>query len=200
MNLNSQAQVVAEEPADEFKCKAEVYFIGMTATEDKLVVGTDDGAQVFDMNSGKKLHDLVFEDNRDDKAVFYIAFDETGRYCAGIGRFGHRVAWDLETGEEVTKNNDMHWLPTAQDVKGMGLTTKNKETDYPLMQRVATVPGNDDVTATAKSGKIEFASAEQEKVIQTLKFDSSLTPVVLFSGEYLITGCDDGTIGFYTIQ
>lgn len=198
------AQVVDAEPETEFKCKGQVNVLGVNALGDKLVAGTDDGAQVFDMSSGKKLFDLEFEDNRHDVAVFYLAFDEDGRYCAGIGRFGFRIIWDLETGEEVELENSMHWLPTASDVKNLGLTTKNSDTDYPYQQVAATVPGDDDKTATAKGGKIEFFSTEADKVVQTLTIEgtktTSLKPPVFFNGEYLVTGTDAGTIGFYKLQ
>lgn len=202
--VSLNAQVVSSEPEQEFKCKGQIFVLGVNATGDKLIAGMDDGAQVFDMNSGKKLHDLEFEDNRHDNTVFYLAFDETGRYCAGVGRYGYRVVWDLETGEEIESNNNMHWLPTSQDAKNLGLSTKNADTDFPYQQTEATVPGDDDKLATARGGKIEFYSTDAEKVVQTLKIEgtktSALLPPIFFDGEYLVTGTDAGTIGFYKLQ
>mgnify|MGYP002625447175 CR=1 FL=1 len=204
ITISASAQVVSSEPEKEFKCKGQIYVLGVNATGDKLIAGTDDGAQVFDMGNGKKLFDLEFEDNRHDKAVFYLAFDETGRYCAGVGRYGARVVWDLETGDIVENANSMHWLPTSADTKNLGLNTKNAETDFPYQQREATVPGDDDKLATAKGCKIEFFSTSAYKVVQTLTIEgaktTALLPPVYFEGEYLITATDAGTIGFYKLQ
>ena len=77
--------------------KAEVVSLAISPKGDRLLVGLNKGAELYDLESGKRLHVLPFNEDG-GTAVYYVAFNENGEYVVLIGYSGKRVVYDVVNG------------------------------------------------------------------------------------------------------
>jgi WD40 repeat protein len=195
-----QAQVVLEPAERTIKCaKAEVTCLAVAPKGDRILVGTDKGAELMDITTGKRLQ--VFAFNQDEStAVYHCAFNDNGEYVVLIGGTGKREVWDVKDGKQQKVLNTHTWIPDATRVRQMGLTMKNSHFDRFYQQSEAK---QGEVTAKAdKNGVVVFTNAEGA-TLQTLKFpenkDQHHRAPCLFTDDRFITGTDDGRVLIYAL-
>lgn len=196
----ANAQVVLEPAARTIRCaKAEVTCLAIAPKGDRILVGTDKGAELMDINTGKRVQSFPFSEDK-STAVYHVGFNDNGEYVVLIGATGKRQVWDVKTGEQQKVLNPHRWIPDATRVREMGLTIKNSLFDRFYQQSEAK---HADVTARAdKNGTVVFTNADGG-TLQTLKFaenkDQHHRAPCLFTDEAFITGTDDGRVVFYTL-
>jgi hypothetical protein len=197
-----QAQAVLEPVTRTIQCeKAEVLFLAIAPKGDRLLVGTDKGADVMDLGTGKRVYHLDFmEDN--SEAVYYGLFNENGEYVMLAGFTGKREIWDMKNGEKEGGNlANFPWMPNSLAMKKLNLKVGNSPFDRYYQQESAT---HGDLTAQAdKNGTISFVGKDGASV-QTLLFPENKDPQhrspCLFHGTEFITGTDKGKVLFYTLR
>ena len=198
-----QAQVVAEPAAREIKCsKAEVNHLTVSPKGDKLLVGLDHGAELFDLTTGKKLFTLPFSED-ENQAVYYGAFNDNGEFVVLIGYTGKRQVYDVKNGKQVKELHEHRWIPDPRATKAMGLEATNSAFDRFYQQSMA---GKDGVLTarSQKAGEVEFVD-DEGTVMQTLKLGTTVKDVhhrapCLFHESSFITGTEDGRVLFYTLR
>jgi WD40 repeat protein len=195
------AQVVNEPPVKEIKAsKAEVTCIAVSPKGDKILVGLDHGAELFDIESGKKLYTFPFSED-ENSVVYHCAFNDNGEYVVLIGFTGKRQVYDVKTGKKESDLYDHKWIPDPRATKAMGLQPSNSAFDRFYQQTSAEHNG---MKATAREkGAVSFTDVSG-KELQRLDFPENkdmhhLAPCV-FSGEWFITGTDNGRVLFYTVR
>lgn len=196
----SSAQVVLEPAAKTIKCsKAEVTCLAVAPKGDRILVGTDKGAELMDLNTGKRIHTFPFAQDK-STAVYHCAFNDNGEYVVLIGATGKREVWDVKSGEQDRTLVKHGWIPDATRVKEMGLTIKNSLFDRFYQQSEAK---QGDVTAKAdKNGEVVFTDGSGA-ALQTLKAplnkDQHHRAPCLFHDTWFVTGTDDGRVLLYTL-
>lgn len=198
-----QAQVVAEPAAKEVKCsKAEVTYVAVSPKGDKLLVGLDHGAELFDLQTGKKLFTFPFSED-ESNVVYYAAFNDNGEYVVLIGYSGKRQVYDVKTGRQEKDLYDHRWIPDPRATKAMGLQASNSAFDRYYQQGMA---GKDGILTarSQKAGEVEFVD-DEGAVMQTLKLGATVKDVhhrapCLFHDASFITGTEDGRVLFYTLR
>ncbi len=194
------AQVVHEPAARTIKCaKAEVTCLAIAPKGDRILVGTDKGAELMDINTGKRVQSFPFNEDK-GTAVYHVAFNDNGEFVVLIGATGKRQVWDVKSGDQQKVLTPHRWIPDATRVREMGLTMKNSLFDRFYQQSEAK---QGDVTARAdKNGTVVFTGTDGG-TLQTLKFpenkDQHHRAPCLFTDEHFITGTDDGRVLFYTL-
>lgn len=194
------AQVVHEPAAKTIKCaKAEVTCLAVAPKGDRILVGTDKGAELMDINTGKRVQSFPFNEDK-GTAVYHVAFNDNGEYVVLIGATGKRQVWDVKSGDQQKVLTPHRWIPDATRVREMGLTMKNSLFDRFYQQSEAK---HGEVTAKAdKNGVVVFTGADGG-TLQSLKFpenkDQHHRAPCLFTEEHFITGTDDGRVLFYTL-
>ncbi|MBX2978303.1 MAG: hypothetical protein KF905_03325 [Flavobacteriales bacterium] len=195
------AQVVDATPVRTMRTtKAEVISFAISPKGDRLLVGLNKGAELYDLESGKRIHALPFNEDG-GTAVYHVGFNENGEYLVLIGHSGKRVVFDVKKAEKIPITTSMRWVPDPRAVKAMGLDMKNSNFDRFYQQAELSLEG-----ATAKAGKhglVEFVDAEG-KVLQKLEFPENKdqhhrAPLLLLDGTLLV-GTDDGRVLFYTVR
>lgn len=195
------AQVVDATPVRTMRTtKAEVISFAISPKGDRLLVGLNKGAELYDLESGKRIHALPFNEDG-GTAVYHVGFNENGEYLVLIGHSGKRVVYDVKKAEKIPITTSMRWVPDPRAVKAMGLDMKNSNFDRFYQQAELPLEG-----ATAKAGKhglVEFVDAEG-KVLQKLEFPENKdqhhrAPLLLLDGTLLV-GTDDGRVLFYTVR
>ncbi|MCB9170356.1 MAG: hypothetical protein H6597_02805 [Flavobacteriales bacterium] len=199
--LALQAQVIDPVPQRTIKVgKAEVTALAVAPKGDRVLVATDKGAELIDIESGKKVQDLPYEEDG-STIVYYAAFNDNGEFVVLIGRTGKREVWDVKSGKIDKMLNKHRWIPDPRATKALGLDMSNSEFDRFYQQSTAV---NEGITAEAvKDGAVEFKDGEG-KVLQRLEFpenrDQHHRAPCLFHDVWFITGTDDGRVLFYKVK
>jgi WD40 repeat protein len=198
--LYMNAQVVATPPTKTIRtAKAEVVSLAISPKGDRILVGLNKGAELFDIESGKKLFSFPFNED-DGTAVYHVGFNDNGEKVVLIGHTGKRTVWNVKTGQQEKVLSQNLWIPEASAVKAMGLTIKNSNFDRFYQQ--AQAQHGDLTVRTGKHGLIEFVDAEG-KVVQKIEFpenkDQHHRSPLLFWDEWFITGTDNGQVLFYKV-
>jgi len=193
------AQQVADVPVRTLRvAKAEVVSLAIAPKEDRILVGLNKGAELYDLEKGKRLH--VFPYSEDGATVVYhVGFNANGEKVVLIGHSGKRTVWNVTNGEQEKVLRENLWIPEATEVRAMGLDTKNSAFDRFYQQ--TQVEHNGSVYRAAKKGVIEVV--KDDKVIQKItvaenKDQHHLAPLLIFNGQ-LLAGTDDGRVLFYDL-
>lgn len=196
----STAQVVLIPPAKTISVgKAEITGLVMAPKGDRILVLHSKGAELRDINSGKRVADFAYDEDG-TSTVYYGAFNENGEYVVLIGYAGTREVWDVKTGEQDKMIARYKWIPDAVRTKALGLKKSNSAFDRFYQQTTAE---RDGIMAHAeKDGAVVFTNAEGIAV-QTLKCpenkDQHHRAPCLFHEGWFITGTDDGRVLFYDL-
>ncbi len=194
------AQVVLTPEARSIRTsKAEVVALAISPRGDQLLVGLDKGAELIDLESGKRIHAFPYSEDG-GTAVYSVGFNENGEYVVLIGYSGKRTVWSVKSGKQEKVLSDHRWVPDPRAVKAMGLDMKNSTFDRFYQQSEASV-GNYSAR-TGKHGLVEFVDAEGT-VVQKLEFPDSKdqhhrTPLLVHE-DHLLAGTDSGSVLFYSI-
>ena len=198
---NAQAQVVVEPAALTLRlAKCEVTCLALAPKGDRILIGTDKGAELWDIQSAKKVQTFVYNEDG-SSTVYHAAFNENGEYVVLIGHSGKRVVGDVKNGKMDRVLNTYTWLPDPRAVKAMGFDMKNSTFDRFYQQLQAK---HGDITArSGAKGIVEFSDANG-KVVQTLTFPENKdqhhkAPCLFMDGQF-VTGTDDGRVLFYTLK
>ena len=194
------AQVVGDDPARTMRTtKTEVVALAISPKGDHLLVGLDKGAELYDLQSGKRIHAFPYSEDG-GTAVYHVAFNENGEYVVLIGHSGKRTVWSVKTGKQEKVIADHRWIPDPRAVKAMGLDMKNSTFDRFYQQSETTLGAY--VLRTGTYGSIEFVDGDG-KVVQKLEVPGTKdqhhrSPLLVWQ-EWLITGTDDGRVLFYAL-
>jgi len=196
-----QAQAVLEPAARTLQCtKAEVTCLAVSPKGDRLLVGMDDGADLIDLNTGKRQYHFDFEEDG-STAVYHAIFNENGEYVMLAGFTGKRRVFDVKTGQQDRNIAPYKWLPNSLALKALGLKTGNSPFDRYYQQAEAS---HGEFTAKAdKDGAVVF-TRKDGAAVQTLRFpenkDTHHRAPCLFHDGSFITGTDNGRVLFYTLR
>lgn len=196
----SNAQVV-DAPARTLRTsKAEVVSVAVPPKGDRVLVGLNKGAELYDLESGKRLLSLPYSEDG-GTTVYYVAFNENGEYAVGIGHSGKRVVWSMKTGKPEPSLIQHRWVPDPRTVKAMGLDMSNSTFDR-FYQQAELVHGGF-TFRSGGSGTIAIVNAEGKEV-QKLEFPENKdqhhrAPLLIYQ-QQLITGTDDGRVLFYPVR
>ncbi|MBK6539828.1 MAG: hypothetical protein IPG10_00795 [Flavobacteriales bacterium] len=198
---NAQAQVVVEPAALTLRlAKCEVTCLALAPKGDRILIGTDKGAELWDIQSAKKVQTFVYNEDG-SSTVYHAAFNENGEYVVLIGHSGKRVVGDVKNGKMDRVLNTYTWLPDPRAVKAMGFDMKNSTFDRFYQQLQAK---HGDITArSGAKGIVEFSDVTGQ-VVQTLTFPENKdqhhkAPCLFMDGQF-VTGTDDGRVLFYTLK
>jgi hypothetical protein len=197
---STSAQVVSTPAARTVRAsKAEVVSLAVAPKGDRLLVGLDKGAEVIDLETGKRVFALPFSEDG-GTAVYHTAFNENGEYALLIGHTGKRVVYSMKTGKPEPSLTPHRWVPDPRAVKAMGLDMKNSTFDRFYQQ--AELKHGDHTLRAVKNGAVEAVSADG-KAVQRLEFPENKdqhhrAPLLLWQGKLLV-GTDDGRVLFYDL-
>ena len=197
----SMAQVITVPAARTLKTsKAEVVSLAISPKGDRLLVGLNKGAELYDLESGKKIFALPYNEDG-GTAVYHVAFNDNGEYAVLIGHSGKRVVWSMKTGKPEPSLIQHRWVPDPRAVKAMGFEMSNSTFDRFYQQKEVKL--GDNVIRSTKHGTVEVVDAEG-KVVQELKHPENkdqhhLAPLFLLE-QWVLVGTDDGRVLFYTVR
>lgn len=200
VGTTSHAQVLDANPARTMRTtKAEVVSLAISPKGDQLLVGLNKGAELYDLESGKRIHACGYNEDG-SSVVYHVGFNDNGEYAVLIGHSGKRTVWGVKTGKQEKVISDHRWVPDPRAVKAMGLDMKNSSFDRFYQQ--SEVKLGDDIARSGKHGVVELVDADG-KVQQKLEFPENKdqhhrSPLLLHDGQLLI-GTDDGRVLFYAI-
>lgn len=200
-SLIAVGQVITVPAERELKAaKSEVVSLAVAPKGDRLLVGLDKGAELYDLESGKRIFALPYNEDG-GTAVYYVAFNENGEYAVLIGHSGKRVVWSMKTGKPEPSLVQHRWVPDPRAVKAMGLEMSNSTFDrfYQQME----VKLGDRVLKSSKGGMVNVLDAEGksvQKLEQPDNKDQHHVPPLLLWQQWLLTGTDDGSVLFYAIR
>lgn len=201
-SVRSSAQAVLEPVARTIQCdKAEVLFLAIAPKGDRILVGTSNGADVMDIETGKRVFHLDFMED-EQEAVYYAEYNDNGEYVMLAGFTGKREIWDMKTGKKEGGNlSNFSWMPNSLAMKKLNLKVGNSPFDRFYQQESAQ---HGDITAKAdKNGTVVF-TGKDGAAVQTLLFpenkDQHHRSPCLFHGPEFITGTDNGKVLFYTLR
>jgi WD40 repeat protein len=195
------AQVVEPMPARTLRTtKAEVVSFAVSPKGDHLLVGLNKGAELYQLESGKRVHAFPYEEDG-GTAVYHVGFNDNGEYVVLIGHSGKRTVWGVKTGKQEKVISDHRWVPDPRTVKAMGLDMKNSTFDRFYQQ--ATLDMGAHTARTGKHGLVEFVDGDGN-VVQKLEFPENKdqhhrAPLLLLDG-MLLVGTDDGRVLFYPVR
>ncbi|HMC96973.1 MAG TPA: hypothetical protein VKG92_04935, partial [Flavobacteriales bacterium] len=198
--LTLSAQVVSEAPQKTIHtAKAEVVSLAISPKGDRLLVGLNKGAELYDLESGKRIYAFPYAEDG-GTTVYHVGFNENGEYALLIGFSGKRTVWDLKTGKQEKVLTTHNWIPDPRAVKAMGLDMSNSNFDRFYQQDEVV---HDGVTVrAAKNGAVEFVDAAG-KVERTITFpenkDQHHRAPLLFHDGNLLVGTDNGLVLFYPV-
>jgi WD40 repeat protein len=198
---SAHAQAVLEPAAKTIKCaKAEVNYLAISPKGDRILVCTDQGAELMDLATGKRVWDFAFAEDK-STAVYHAIFNDNGEYVMLAGFTGKREVWDVKTGKKEGVLAPFKWLPNSLAMKELGLKSGNSPFDRYYQQSEVK---HDKITAKAdKNGSVVFVDAEGA-ALQTLTYpqnkDIHHRAPCLFTDTEFITGTDDGRVIFYTLR
>ena len=195
------AQVIVEPPTQIIRCsKAQVTSLSVSPKGDKLLVGLDHGAELFDLESGKRLYTLPYSED-ESTVVYHVAFNDNGEYVVLIGYTGKRQVYDVKTGKQEKVLTPHRWIPDPRQTKAMGLQAGNSSFDR-FYQQLMTAH-NDLTIRAAKDGAIEVVD-DEGSVMQVIADPSNRdphhrAPCLMHQGRFL-TGTDDGRVLIYSLR
>ncbi len=179
--------------------KAEVLSLAVAPKGDRILVGQNKGAELIDLESGKKLLTLPYNEDG-SMAAYYCAFNENGEYAVLIGHSGKRVVYSMKDGKPQPSLQQHRWVPDPRAVKAMGLDMGNSTFDRFYQQSELRDGGQ--MFRAGKNGAVDVIDAEG-KTVQTLNFPENKdqhhrTPLLRWQ-EWLLVGTDDGRVLFYKL-
>lgn len=196
----STAQVVLTPPAKTIATgKAEVTCLAIAPKGDRILVGTARGAELYDMESGKRVARFPYNEDGSE-VVYHASFNDNGEWVVLIGYAGTREVWDVKDGKQDKMIARHKWIPDAIRTRGMGLKKGNSDFDRFYQQVEATEGG---ITAKAdKNGMVVFTddggNALQRIAYPDNKDQHHRAPCLFRNGQF-ITGTDDGRVLFYDL-
>ena len=115
ISIYSTAQVVVVPAARTIKtAKAEVVSLAIAPKGDRVLVGMNKGAELYDIESGKKVGTYPYNED-DGTAVYHVGFNDNGEKVVLIGHSGKRNVWNVKAGKQEMVLRDNMWIPTYQD-------------------------------------------------------------------------------------
>ena len=196
----SLAQVVDPTPARTIKTtKAVVVSMAVSPKGDQLLVGLNKGAELYDLESGKRVHAFPYSEDG-GTAVYHVGFNDNGEFAVLIGHSGKRTVWGVKSGKQEKVISDHRWVPDPRAVKAMGLDMKNSTFDRFYQQSELALAGH---TARAgKHGLVEIIDGDgivaQKLAFPENKDQHHRSPLYLWDG-HLLVGTDDGRVLFYAL-
>lgn len=193
-------QTVSESPTRTIATgKAELTAMAIAPKGDRLLVGTDNGAALFDIESGKKIYTLGYSEDK-GTAVYYTAFNDNGEYAVLMGHSGKRTVWNLTNGKQEKVITSFRWIPDPRSVKAMGLDMSNSTFDRFYQQGEVKI--GEVTVRSGKNGIVEFVGADG-KVQRTITFPENKdqhhrAPLLVWDGKLLV-GTDSGNVLFYDV-
>lgn len=200
LTLHTSAQVVLDPPAKVFELgKSQVTCFAIAPKGDRILVGTDRGAELRDLETGKRVAEFPYNEDG-STTVYHAAFNDNGEYVVLIGFAGTREVWDVKTGKQDKRLSMYKWIPDAIRTRDLGLKKGNSNFDRFYQQSKAE---HGDVVAHAdKEGTVVFTDADGN-ALQTLTFpknkDKLYRAPCLFHDNRVIIGTDDGRVLFYDL-
>lgn len=198
--LLAQAQVVLTPPAKTINVgKVEVTALAIAPKGDRILVGTTRGAELFDIESGKRVAKFPYDEDG-SSIVYHVSFNDNGEWVVLIGYAGTRTLWNVKDGKQDKILSKHRWIPDAVRTKEMGLKKGNSDFDRFYQQMEAQEGG---ITAKAdKNGAVVFVDGDGN-ALQTLTYpenkDQHHRAPCLFHEGWFITGTDDGRVLFYDL-
>ncbi|HMN04724.1 MAG TPA: hypothetical protein PKD45_03275 [Flavobacteriales bacterium] len=196
----ASAQVVLTPPARTITVgKSEVTCLAIAPKGDRILVGTVRGAELFDIEKGKRVAKFAYEEDG-SSVVYHASFNDNGEWVLLIGYAGTREVWDVKTGTQDKMLAKHKWIPDAIRTRELGLKKGNSDFDRFYQQMEASEGG---VTAKAdKNGAVVFID-EAGNALQTLTYPENKdqhhrAPCLFHEGQF-ITGTDDGRVLFYDL-
>lgn len=179
--------------------KAEVVSLAIAPKGDRLLVGLNKGAEVIDLETGKKVFALPYNEDG-GTAAYYAAFNDNGEYAVLIGHSGKRVVYSMKDGKPQPSLQQHRWVPDPRATKAMGLEMANSTFDR-FYQQAELKHGGHTLRAV-KDGAVEVVS-DDGKVLQRLEFPENKdqhhrAPLLIWQGKLLV-GTDDGRVLFYAL-
>ena len=194
------AQTVSEAPSRTIKTgKAAVIALAIAPKGDRVLVGTNNGTILHEIESGKKIYAFPYgEDGA--TAVYHVGFNDNGEFVVLIGPSGKRTVWSAAHGAQEKVITPHRWIPDPRAVKAMGLEMSNSAFDR-FYQQTEVKIGEATVRA-AKKGVVEFVGTDG-KVSRTITFpenkDQHHQAPLLVWENFLLIGTDDGRVLFYEV-
>ncbi len=194
------AQTLSEAPSRTIRTgKAAVTALAIAPNGDRVLVGTNNGAILHEIESGKKLYAFPYgEDGA--TAVYHVGFNDNGEFVVLIGPSGKRTVWSAANGAQEKVITPHRWIPDPRAVKAMGLEMSNSAFDR-FYQQTEVKIGEVTVRA-AKKGVVEFVGTDG-KVSRTITFpenkDQHHQAPLLVWENFLLIGTDDGRVLFYEV-
>lgn len=194
------AQFVSDAPSKTIKIgKAEVTALAIAPKADRVLVGTNNGAVLHEIESGKKLFAFPYgEDGA--TAVYHVGFNDNGEFVVLIGPSGKRTVWSAANGQQEKVITPHRWIPDPRAVKAMGLEMSNSAFDRFYQQEKVKL--SEVTVRAAKKGVVEFVGADG-KVARTISIPENKdqhhqAPLLLWEN-FLLIGTDDGRVLFYDV-
>ncbi|MEO7080175.1 MAG: hypothetical protein ABIY71_01565 [Flavobacteriales bacterium] len=194
------AQVVLDPPAKVISVgKSEITSLAIAPKGDRILVGTNRGAELFDIEKGKRVASFPYNEDG-STAVYYTAFNDNGEFVVLIGFAGTREVWDVKNGKQDKILAGHRWIPDAIRTKDLGLKKGNSDFDR-FYQQAEAEHGDITVRAT-KDGSLVFTDGDGN-ALQTLTYPANKdqhhrAPCLFHNGQF-ITGTDDGRVLFYDL-
>ncbi len=191
---------VAEAPSRTIRTgKAEVTALCISPKGDHVLVGLNNGAALYHIESGKKVHGFTYNEDG-GTAVYHVGFNDNGEFAVLIGHSGKRTVWNVTTGKQDKMINPHRWIPDPRAVKAMGLDMSNSTFDRFYQQKEVRI--GEVLVRAVKNGSVEFVGTDG-KVTRTLTFPENkdqhhLAPLLLGEKQLLI-GTDNGNVLFYDV-
>lgn len=196
----ARAQVVTT-PAERTirTTKAEVVSLAVAPKGDRLLVGLNKGAEVIDLESGRKVFTLPYAEDG-GSAAYYVAFNDNGEYAVLIGHSGKRVVYSMKDGKPQPSLQQHRWVPDPRATKAMGLDMANSTFDRFYQQGELKHEGH--TLRAVKNGTVEVVG-DDGKVLQKLEFPENKdqhhrAPLLAWQGKLLV-GTDDGRVLLYAL-
>lgn len=200
LTLPVSAQVVLDPPAKVIEIgKGQVTCLAIAPKGDRILVGTDRGADLRDLETGKRVAEFAYNEDG-STIVYHCAFNDNGEFVVLIGFDGTREVWDVKTGKQDKRLAMYKWIPDAIRTRDLGLKKGNSAFDRFYQQGKAE---HGDIAAHAdKEGSVVFTDRDGN-ALQTLTFpknkDKLYRAPCLFLENRFITGTDDGRVLFYDL-
>ncbi len=194
------AQTVSEVPTRTIPTgKAEVTALAIAPKGDRILVGLNNGAVVHEIENGKKLYALDYNEDK-GTAVYYTAFNDNGEYVVLMGHSGKRTVWNMTNGKQEKVITSFRWMPDPRSIKAMGLEMSNSTFDRFYQQ--GELKTGDVTVRSVKNGAVELVGPDG-KVQRTIIFPENKdqhhrAPLLLWENQLLI-GTDNGNVLFYDL-
>ena len=197
----SSAQVVVDPSERTIRVsKAELVSMAISPKGDRILVGLDKGAELYDLETGKKIHSYPYNEDG-GTAVYHVAFNDNGEYVLLIGHSGKRVVWGVKSDRPEPSLQQHRWVPDPRAVKAMGLEMSNSTFDRFYQQSQVSI--GDHTLRTGKNGVIEVLDAKGvsiQKLEQPTNTDQHHRAPLMLWQEWLLSGTDDGRVLFYRVR